>query len=166
MINEKMRRALKLILIGSICFCHSNWLNAQSISPSKIVFLQLRMKNDSIVLIKSSVKIGKLKERHVPEEVGKILFVLESDEGAELYSNVINNPLVLRYEYPKNDQGELETTIEKRNEAEFWIRFPLKEGIKRISFYRIDSTQNKRANKNDLTLLGKINLQLNDVRSR
>ncbi len=161
-----MRRAFNFILMISICVCSSNWLNAQSISPPKIVFLQLRMKNDSIDLIKSSVKIGKLKERYVPEEVGKILFVLESDEGVQLYSHVVNNPLVLRYEYPKNDQGEIGTTIEKRNEAEFRIRFPLKEGIKRISFYRIDSMRNNSTNKNDLTLLSKIDLQLNDVRPR
>ena len=88
----------------------------------QIVFLHLRIREDTISLEDVTIRNGKLKQsRHDTPTTGMSYQVLTS-KGNILWSGVTEDPLIRRYEYedPLNP-GKLKTKLVKLEEATFTI---------------------------------------------
>jgi hypothetical protein len=115
-------------------------LRAQSPSAAQIAFLHLKMKNDTITLVKSAIRPGVVKQKRALESRGGIYYDVVSSSGQSLWAGVMEDPLLQRLEYadPANS-GQLKIKYVKLNEAEFTLRIPFKPEAHRIEFYRHNS---------------------------
>ncbi|MDL1874332.1 hypothetical protein FBQ85_04065, partial [Cytophagia bacterium CHB2] len=66
--------------------------NAQPQSDAQIVFLHLRMKNDSLTLVKSALRPGRVKQRRLVEKPGGIYYEVISSSGKSLWQGATGDP--------------------------------------------------------------------------
>jgi len=131
-------------------------------SQDGIVFLHLRLKDNTISLLESNVRPGTLKEsRAVNNDIGISLEVL-SENGSPIFVNTVNDPSIQHYEY--EDPNSSQRLIKKeviQNDVEFFLRVPYFKDMRRIRFYRTTllpaQTKSQRLNR---LLLGTIELYL------
>ena len=102
--------------------------------PERILFLQLRIKDNVVSLLKASSRPGVLKRQPHKEE---LTLELLSPEGVSLWTAGVEDPGIQRFEYEDPDHpGELKTKVIETPDTEFTVRVPWKKGAKRLSVYR------------------------------
>jgi len=106
----------------------------------KILFLRLRIQNDSITLVQSSVRPGTLKQTVGYAKIDGIEYRCQSADGLTLLSNVMSDPTVRRYEFEDPAQpGTLSVKQVKLKDVEFTLRIPFKDEMRRVEFFRVVS---------------------------
>ncbi len=117
-------------------------VSAQTPDAAQIVFLKIKMKNDTLTLVQSALRPGVLKQKRGGETRGEISYELRSASGKLLWRGAMANPLLQRFEYedPANP-GQLKIKSVKLSEAEFTLRVPFKPETHRIEFYRQEAGQ-------------------------
>jgi hypothetical protein len=135
--NTLLRFAL-LIALVAMALPGAGAANAQTRSEAQIVFLHLRMKNDTLTLVKSALRPGLVKQRRLVEKSGGIYYEVISSSGKSLWQGVTGDPSQQRLEYEDPDHpGELKTKYVKLNEVEFTLRIPFNPEMSRLELYRM-----------------------------
>jgi hypothetical protein len=112
-------------------------IQAQRPAGNEIMFLRLRVRDDTISLVRLTTSPGKLKHRDVARSAGGILYNVISSSGESLWSGSIDDPAVRRYEYEDPEfSGQIKTKVVAVNDVEFTLRIPVIKGIRRITFDR------------------------------
>ncbi|HEY5912600.1 MAG TPA: hypothetical protein VJA21_18520 [Verrucomicrobiae bacterium] len=129
------RLARTVLLAGAILA--AGWCRAEE--NNQILFLHLRLKGDAIALVSSAVKPGRLKTPVAPDKTGGLELELMSTNRAKLWSDVIHDPTVRRFEYEDPDRpGELKVKEVKVTEIEFTVRVPYHEDGGELKVYRLE----------------------------
>lgn len=122
-----------------------------------ILFLLLRMRNDTVELISSSRSPGVLKAARKGQKVGPIDYDVVTATGESIWSDNIEDPLIERMEFPPAENTvELPKTYFKRSEVEFTLRVPWKREACQLQFYRrqlIESPAGQRVDRRPLSSL-------------
>jgi len=135
--NTLLRFAFLLALMA-MALPGASAVNAQPQSEAQIVFLHLRMKSDTLALVKSALRPGRVKQRRLVEKSGGIYYEVISASGKSLWQGVTDDPSQQRLEYEDPDHpGELKIKYVELNEAEFTLRIPFKPAMHRLELYRI-----------------------------
>jgi hypothetical protein len=146
-----------VLLLGLI----SN-LHAQEAQDQQILFLHLRLTNGVIHLVTSTAVPGHLKPAVTGEKQGDLYLELISTNSLPVWSDVVPDPLVHRYEYEDPDHpGQLKVKEVKLDQAEFTVRVPGRKEARQLNIYRLDqlATQSgMAASRPSRTLLGTIAL--------
>jgi hypothetical protein len=123
------------IAILGLTFSRADLVHAQN----QILFLRLRIQNDSITMVRSNVRPGVLKQAMDFSKNGEIEYQCQSAAGLLLLSSVINDPSVRRYEFEDPEQpGALRMKEVKLKDVEFTLRIPFREDIRRVEFFRVE----------------------------
>lgn len=145
-------------IIFALLFLVSGLLIAQD----GIVFLHLRLKDNTISLLEYNVRPGTLKKSRLVNNHAGISFEVLSGNNSTLFVNTVNDPSVQHYEY--EDPNSSQRLIRKeviQNDVEFFLRVPYNNDMRRIRFYRTvplpAQSKSQRLNK---VLLGTIELHL------
>lgn len=102
-----------------------------------ILFLFLRMRNDTVELISSCRSPGVLKAARNGKKVGPIDYDMVTALGETILSENMEDPLIERTEYSvAENAGALQKTNFKLNEVEFTLRVPWKKEACQLRFYR------------------------------
>jgi len=102
-----------------------------------ILFLFLRMRNDTVELISSCRSPGVLKPARNSKKVGPIDYDMVTALGETILSQNMEDPLIERTEYlVAENAGALQKTNLKLNEVEFTLRVPWKREACQLRFYR------------------------------
>jgi hypothetical protein len=102
-----------------------------------ILFLSLRMRNDTVELISSHRCPGVLKAARNARKVGPIDYDLVTATGESIWSENMEDPLIERREYLSDQStGALKKAHLKLNEVEFTLRVPWKREAWQLQFYR------------------------------
>ena len=124
-----------------------------------IVFLQLRLKNETVTLVKTTVRPGILKQQRVDNDQPGIFFEVLSQNGSLLFKNNLKDPSIQHLEYEDSENpGRLLSKDVRQNDVEFTVRIPYKREMSRVEFYRthfIRSTTDR---------INKINIGTADLR--
>lgn len=139
-------------------------LNAEEGQDEQILFLHLKITNDVVSLVESTAVPGHLKIPIAAEKQGELCLELTSTNGVPIWTDVMPDPLVRRYEYEDPDHpGQLKVKEVKLDQAEFTIRVPGRKEAKRLNIYRLDQPAAKSAAaaaNQTRTLLGTVELHL------
>jgi hypothetical protein len=102
-----------------------------------ILFLSLRMRNDTVELISSCRSQGVLKAARNGKKVGPIDYDIVTATGESIWSENMEDPLIERTEFPvaENIVG-LKKNHLKLNEVEFTLRVPWRKEACQLRFYR------------------------------
>lgn len=135
--NTLLRFAF-LTAVVVIALSGASVANAQTQSDAQIVFLHLRMKNDTLTLVKSALRPGLVKQRRLVEKPGGIYYEVISASGKSLWQCVAADPSQQRLEYEDPDHpGQLKSIHVESNEVEFTLRIPFKPEMRRLELYRM-----------------------------
>jgi len=131
-----MARAIlpALLLLGSMI---TGALAAETNATPQILFLHLKLKNQTISIIDSATRPGVLKH---PQEAGPDAWHFEvvSKAGECVWKAALPDPTIrhLEYEQPAGS-GKLTHKTVTLDEPEFTIRVPALSQAKKIDFYRL-----------------------------
>jgi hypothetical protein len=139
-------------------------LNAEESQGEQILFLNLKITNDVVSLVESTAVPGHLKVPIAAEKQGELYLELISTNSVPIWTDVMPDPLVRRYEYEDPDHpGQLKVKEVKMDQAEFTVRVPGRKEAKQLNIYRLDQPAAKSAasaSNKTRTLLGTIELPL------
>jgi hypothetical protein len=139
-------------------------LNAGESQGEQILFLHLKITNDVVSLVESTVVPGHLKVPIVSEKQGGLYLELTSTNSIPLWADVMADPRVRRYEYEDPDHpGQLKVKEVKLDQAEFTIRVPGRIEATHLNIYRLEQPAAKSAaaaSSQTRTLLGRIELHV------
>lgn len=139
-------------------------LNAEESQGEQILFLNLKITNDVVSLVGSTAVPGHLKVPIAAEKQGELYLELISTNSVPIWTDVMPDPLVRRYEYEDPDHpGQLKVKEVKMDQAEFTVRVPGRKEAKQLNIYRLDQPAAKSAasaSNKTRTLLGTIELPL------
>jgi hypothetical protein len=139
-------------------------LNAEESQGEQILFLNLKITNDVVSLVGSTAVPGRLKVPIAAEKQGELYLELISTNSVPIWTDVMPDPLVRRYEYEDPDHpGQLKVKEVKMDQAEFTVRVPGRKEAKQLNIYRLDQPAAKSAasaSNKTRTLLGTIELPL------
>lgn len=141
-------------------------LGAEETQDEQILFLHLKITNDVISLVESTAVPGHLKVPIAAEKQGDLYLELASTNSVPIWTDVMPDPLVRRYEYEDPDHpGQLKVKEVKLDQAEFTIRVPGRKEAKQLNIYRLDQPAAKSAaaaSNQTRTLLGTIELHFTE----
>ncbi len=159
MAESKRGRVLSLVILILFLFTGDSF-SAGEKNQSKILFLQIKIKDNSLILIKKDIRPGVLKQIPHSPDSDFLFYQVFSSSGALLWKGGIKDPSVVRYEYEDPDQpGKLKVKEIRLDEAEFTLRIPYNPEFQRIEFYKsVPSNDNKKQSV-DRKSLGTIKLQ-------
>jgi len=124
-----------------------------------ILFLSLRMRNDTVELISSSRSPGVLKATRNGRKVGPIDYDLLTATGELIGSENMEDPLMERREYPADENtGALKKAHLKLDEVEFTLRVPWKREAWQLQFYRRQLIESPTGQQVDRRPLGSLTL--------
>jgi hypothetical protein len=127
-----------LLLLSLMCLNCTGAVTAQS-ADDQIGFVRLHMTHNTLSLIETTVKPGKLKRsRSQTSPSGAIEFEVAGKTGAVSFVDSIDDPLVQRLE-GVGATGTLETKLVELDEAEFTVRIPYSLEQQTLSFYRLST---------------------------
>ena len=123
----------------------------------KILFLHLRMKDDTIHLVGSTLRAGFLKEARESETASGLEYEVRSSAGGLLFKEGIDDPSIERFEYedPANP-GILTVKQVMLKDVDFTVRVPFTEGMRDVEFYRPVSTEWPSFHKDGRRCIGRI----------
>jgi len=139
-------------------------LNAEEGQAEQILFLHLKITNGVIRLVESTAVPGHLKPAVTAEKPGDLYLELNSTNRLPVWTDVVPDPLVHRYEYEDPDHpGQLKVKEVKLDQAEFTVRVPGRREANQLNIYRLDQPAVKSAtaaSSQTRTLLGSIELHV------
>jgi hypothetical protein len=104
----------------------------------QIVFLHLKLKDGAITLLRSSVMPGRLKLPIGSDRKGEIQLELTAMDGSSLWSEVMSDPTLQRFEYEDPAHpGTLKIKEIKVAEAEFTVRVPHHVDARQLKIHRL-----------------------------
>jgi hypothetical protein len=110
----------------------------------KILFFHLKLKDQVVTLVDSTVRPGRLKAVSVPEKRGIVYLELTSTNGTALWSDVMADPTVQRFEYEDPDQpGSIKAKEVITKETEFTVRVPFHKGAEQLKLFLLDKPANR-----------------------
>lgn len=140
----------------------SSNLNAQEAQDQQILFLHLQLTNGAVHLVASTNVPGHLKPAIAAGKPGDLFLELVSTNSLSVWSGVVPDPLVRRYEYEDPEHpGRLKVKEVKLEQAEFTVRVPGRKEARQLNIYRLEppATQSGMATTlQTRTLLGTIEL--------
>ena len=111
---------------------------AQTNSTPQILFLHLKLTNQTVTLVDSVTRPGVLKPPR-DAAVDDLHYELFSASSASLWKAAVANPSILHLEYEEPPgSGQLKRKTVVLDEAEFTARVPLVPEAKQIEFYRLE----------------------------
>lgn len=114
-------------------------LNAEEVPNEQILFVHLKITNGVVRLIESKAAPGHLKPIIVAEKPGDLCLELTSTNGPPVWTGVVSDPLVRRYEYEDPDHpGQLKVKEVKLDQAEFTVRVPGRKEARLLNIYRLE----------------------------
>jgi hypothetical protein len=121
-------------------------LNVAGSQDDQILFLHLKITNGVVRVVESTVVPGHLKPAVTAEKPGDLYLELISTNRLTVWTGVVPDPLVRRYEYEDPDHpGQLKVKEVKLDQAEFTIRVPERSEARRLDIYRMDPSADKSA---------------------
>ncbi len=139
-------------------------LNAEEGQDEQILFLHLKITNGVVRLVESTAVPGHLKPAVTAEKPGDLYLELNSTNRLPVWTDVVPDPLVRRYEYEDPDHpGQLKVKEVKLDQAEFTVRVPGRKEANQLNIYRLDQPAVKSAtaaSSQTRTLLGSIELHV------
>jgi len=159
MVKSKFARVLSLAIL-SLFLLSLYALAAAEKNQSKILFLHLKFKDNTITLVKTTIRPGVVKPMLPPKDSDFLYYEVSSSSGVLLWKGGIKDPSFVRYEYEDPDQpGKLKVKEIKLEEAEFTLRIPYNPEFQLIEFYKsVPSNDNKKQSA-ERKSLGTIKLQ-------
>lgn len=155
---RKPKNRCQISLIIAL-FLISSVISVATGTEDKIVFLKFRIDSNSIVLTKTTLADGKLKNSRNNISNKEIYFEVVSKDSRLLSSGNIENPLVKKLEYENPDKpGELLHKIVNLESAEFTVRINYNNQIDRINFYRAQYDKDLKTIRNSENLIGSVSL--------
>lgn len=159
--NRRISQVGCLILISIIVTC--SVLAAEKShgdeADEKILFLHLNADSTGITLLDHIVAEGYLKRSKLPTRSYGLVFQVMDRSGENQFAAIVENPLLKKYEYEDPDRpGELKMKLIYLDEAEFWIRIPLRENMERVEFGLEDNRLSPTLTRPDKRLTGSIDL--------
>jgi hypothetical protein len=157
-LNVIMPRAL---LVAAVMACCGQ---QHAAAQEKILFLHLRMHNDSISLTRSTLQPGVVKQAREAQPSSALAYELRSTAGELLGSGSLRDPSIRRLEYEDPlHPGRLIVRIDTLADVEFTLRLPFRKNIQLITFYRnrFDETP-AQLQKVAGTLIGTVDLQFDE----
>lgn len=122
------------VLVLSVC-C---WAG----DKDQILFLHLRLQDDTVTLVKSDTRPGRLKVP-VGSRKGEIILELLASDELVLWSSVIQDLRFRRIEFPDPDHpGALKTKLITSHAAEFTVRLPFHAAARQVRLQRLEKTVN------------------------
>lgn len=157
------KRKITTVVCGLVLLLGwSSNLHAQEARGEQILFLHLKLTNGVVHLVASTTVAGHLKPGIANEKPGDLHLELVSTNNLPVWSSVVPDPLVRRYEYEDPDHpGQLKVKEVKLDQAEFTVRVPGRTEARQLNIYRLDqpATQSGLASSRPTrTLLGTIKL--------
>lgn len=139
-------------------------LSAQEARKQQILFLHLRLTNGAVYLVTAAAVPGHLKPAIIAEKPGDLHLELISTNRLPIWSGVVSDPLVRRYEYEDPDHpGQLKVKEVKLDQAEFTVRVPGRKEASQLNIYRLEPPAPQSAvmaSSQTRTLLGTIALRV------
>ncbi len=121
-------------------------LNAAGSQDEQILFLHLKITNGVVRLVDSNIVPGRLKPAVSAEKPGDLYLELISTNRLTVWTGVVPDPLVRRYEYEDPDHpGQLKVKEVKLDQADFTIRVPERGEARQLNIYRMDPSADKSA---------------------
>ena len=109
--------------------------------PEQILFLHLKLKDGVVTSLGTVVRPGRLKTPPASQRRGEVSLELVSTNGTLLWSNLVGDPGVQRYEYEDPAHpGTLKRLEVRRTEAEFSVRTPFHPEAAELRLYRLEKT--------------------------
>ena len=156
-----LRRSISWIIVSCAMMSLMGTLLAQVGSSREIMFLRLRLENNVITLVGTTVRPGRLKQPAGRAGQG-IFYEVTSAGGESLWSGFIDDPSARRYEYEDPAaSGRILTTVVKAQTAEFSLRIPVIEGARSVTFERVERGT-VHGEKNSRRHLGTVSLRERD----
>lgn len=167
MTKSKFGKILLLIILGLFLF-PANSFSANEKSQSKILFLQFKIKNDRITLVKSTIKSGVAKQPASVADKNSLYYQLFSPSRASLGKGSMKDPLIQHFEYEDPDHpGQIKRKEIQLKETEFTLRIPYDPDLQEIEFFKLLPSQLDPQKQPSLPKsLGKIKLQLKEGNSK
>ncbi|MGA2800861.1 MAG: hypothetical protein ABSE97_00590 [Verrucomicrobiota bacterium] len=143
-------------------------LGAEETQDEKILFLHLKITNNVISVVESTAVPGHLKVPIAAEKQGDLyLELISTNSSVPIWTDVMSDPLVHRYEYEDPDHpGQLKVKEVKVDQADFTIRIPGRKEAKQLNIYRLNQPAAKSAaaaSNQTRTLLGTVELRLSEA---
>ena len=152
-----MKSILWVVTIVGLISLDANIAYAQQ----KILFLHLRMQDDTIKLVGSNVRSGISKQARDLETITGIEYEFRSSSGLLLWNGVLEDPSIRRYEFEDSmKSGQITTKEVRLKDVEFTLRVPFKKGMSHVEFYRRGFEKSSSGmHKNTRKLIGAIDKQ-------
>ncbi|MGE5313563.1 MAG: hypothetical protein ACM3Q4_02605 [Acidobacteriota bacterium] len=130
-------------------------------AQGQILFLRLRMQNDSVRLVESSLRPGMVKQVRKAPESGVIEYECLTHAGEVVFRGRMSDPSLRRYEYEDPaEPGRIAVRHVRVKDAEFTVRVPYREGLRRVDFYRKNSNASSGASVRSMrTHIGTVDVQ-------
>jgi hypothetical protein len=139
-------------------------LNAGNGPDQQILFLRFKLTNGVVNLVASTAVAGHLKPTVTAEKPGDLYLELISTNNLPVWTDVVPDPLVRRYEYEDPDHpGQLKVKEVKLDQAEFTVRVPGRKEARQLKIYRLDrpaAQSSAAASRRTKTLLSIIDLHV------
>jgi hypothetical protein len=154
--------SLLFIALFGLFLSFAGSLTAQQQSGSKIVFLKMRLKDNSLTLLAITIRPGYLKQQRTWGAKGEILYKVFSASGAPVWFSAMEDPSRRRLEYEDpSAQGKIKVKEVEQNDVIFSVRIPYDTETKSISFYRLNEGGPQiKQKQTEATLLGSFDLSL------
>ena len=167
MTESKFGKILLLVILG-LFFSSNDSFSAGEKNQSKILFLQFKIKDNSITLVKTTIKPGVAKQPASVVDKNSLYYQFFSPSGASLGKGSMKDPLIQHFEYEDPDHpGQIKRKEVRLEETEFTLRVPYNPKLQEIEFFKLlpsnlDSQKQPPLPKS----LGKIKLQLKEDNSK
>lgn len=114
-------------------------LSAEEGPDQQILFLHLRLTNGVVHLVESTAVPGHLKPAVTSKKQGDLYLELVTTNNLPIWTDVVPDPLVRRYEYEDADHpGQLKVKEVKLDQAEFTVRVPGRTEANQLNIYRLE----------------------------
>lgn len=131
--------AVRLVLVFFLSVALA--LHASTQAKNQILFLQFRMKGDTLTLVNSALRSGNLKRQRPHEIRNGLEYSFRSSDGTVLLEGTLSDQSVRRYEYQDPDNpGRIKFKEITFKDVEFTIRAPYQSSMYSLDVYRVRAT--------------------------
>ena len=135
----------------------------QTPNRSRIQFLDLRMKDDTITLISACHCSGTVKASRSGLRRGPLEYEVLNSKGELLWRDSIEDPSMRKFEYVDSlETGNLKDQQIRLDESEFALKFPWNPQARQVRFYRRSTLASVTEQSAERTLLGSVDLPVRE----
>ena len=118
----------------AMVLCSSLLSASHASAEDQILFVHLKWSTNGIQVLRTDVRLGKLKGR--PPSEGRLQIRLADAQGQATWTGLIDDPRRRSYEYPKADSDDQLAQFEvDQEEAELVVRIPFTSGAQEIQVW-------------------------------